>query len=144
MKEIIGDIWNTPCNAIVITTNGIVKMNGELVMGKGIALEANNRFTCLAWKLGQLVRDHGNNVYLIKGYSTKVISFPTKNDWRNPSDMALIIKSTGQLVRLADDEKLSEVILPRVGCGCGGLIWGEVRSILERFLDHRFTIVHKE
>ena len=32
MKEKIGDIWKANCNIICITTNGIVKKNGELVM----------------------------------------------------------------------------------------------------------------
>ena len=43
MKEIKGNFWETPAKYKCITTNGIVKKNGDTVMGAGISKEAVER-----------------------------------------------------------------------------------------------------
>lgn len=40
----IFDLPDAPHTAVCVTTNGIVKRNGQAVMGKGIAKEADMRF----------------------------------------------------------------------------------------------------
>ena len=84
MKEVIGDIWDYHDQGhwIVITTNGIVKSNGEAVMGKGIALQAKQRYPDLPKELGQSITFCGNTVRVLgrppfSGY--RLVSFPTKH-----------------------------------------------------------------
>jgi len=55
--------------------------------------------------------------------------------------MWLIRQSARQLVEMADKFGWGSVVLPRPGCGNGGLDWDDVRPILEAILDDRFTVV---
>ena len=80
------DIWSYwgVADALCITTNGSVKANGELVMGRGIALEAAQRFPGMAFHLGRQVREGGNKVRVVNGTTiplgtpTALVAFPTK------------------------------------------------------------------
>jgi len=44
MKEDKGDLWGYPADYRCVTTNGVVKPNGKLVMGAGVALDAKRLF----------------------------------------------------------------------------------------------------
>ena len=44
MKEVTGNIWDYPADIVCITTNGSTTRNGSAVMGKGIALQAKERY----------------------------------------------------------------------------------------------------
>jgi len=149
MKEIEGDIWDyhEENNWIVITTNGTLKNDGSLVMGKGIALQAVERFPQLPSLLGCYVKDYGNHVLPVMQY--KIITFPVKNDWRKVADTKLIVRSCIEIVYICDIQwhymfkQLSKVYLPRPGCGVGGLNWEEVKPICEKYLDERFVVVNR-
>lgn len=143
MKEIRGNIWNTDCDVIAITTNGIVKNNGELVMGKGIALQAKQRYCLLPGILGDFVSNFGNIpeiVYCGTGLSRRtLVSLPTKNDWRDKSDIELIKNSLHIIDYIIHKDKT--IAIPRPGCDNGGLDWEtEVKPVIEPLLDDRFTV----
>lgn len=122
-----------------VTTNGIVKASGSLVMGAGVAKEAARRFPELPHLLGQLVDEKGNHVFIIEKFG--IASFPTKHDWKNNSDIDLIAQSCRELKWLS--KKWDYVILPRVGCGLGGLDWdNQVKPVVETYLDEdKFIVV---
>lgn len=64
----------------------------------------------------------------------EVALFPTKYDWRDGSSIALIRRSAERLRNYLDTEKITEVHMPRVGCGTytGQLDYvEEVRPILD-------------
>lgn len=139
MREIVGDIWDYLGSAVVaITTNGQVTRDGRAALGRGCAREAGERFPWLAKRLGALIRDHGNHVhYLGEG----LVSFPVEHSpFENP-DLRLIERSAKELAELAAREGWPMVIVPRPGCGGGGLDWREVRPVLERHFDDRFHII---
>lgn len=146
MHEKTGDIWQLIgiANAICITTNGIVKDNGALVMGAGIAKEALDMFPGIQFKLGEIVRKYGN-IPAICGIKngTRIVSFPTKNDFKDPSDIFLIKKSAQMIARITTDQNWGYVAIPRPGCGCGKLEWDDVKKILNPIFDNRFTIYSK-
>ena len=99
MQERKGSMWNADATHYCVTTNGIIKSNGELVMGAGIALQAKQRFPELPRLFAKHVKARGNTPCAIRHASGKYyVSFPTKNDFRNPSDLELIIKSACQCV----------------------------------------------
>jgi hypothetical protein len=138
MKEIIGNIWDAKCDFLCITTNGIVKKDGRLVMGAGIAKEARDRCVDrdLDLYLGNLVKIWGNKVWVTNiDYNGKqIISFPTKHHFKDNSDLTLIEQSCEELATVGLLMNRSEIALPRPGCGCGGLDWEIVKPILEKHL----------
>lgn len=139
MREITGDIWDYYGRAIVvITTNGQLTRDGRAVLGRGCAREAGLRFPELATRLGELVREHGNHVFFL---GDGLVSFPVEHSpFENP-DLRLIRRSALELASLADREGWPLVIVPRPGCGGGGLDWQEVRPILAACLDDRFCTI---
>lgn len=157
MKEITGDLFDiTDADAICVTTNGIVKPNGELVMGKGIALAFKEKWPTLTKVLGNMVREGGNNVHMVKpmksltvkrDYMPYIFSFPTKHDWRDMSDINLIIQSCHQLVAWVDQRRKlgdiwTKIVMTRPGCGNGGLDWERVvKPAIKDILDDRFYII---
>uniref|UniRef100_A0A6M3X5E3 Macro domain-containing protein n=1 Tax=viral metagenome TaxID=1070528 RepID=A0A6M3X5E3_9ZZZZ len=144
MKEKIGDIWKANCNIICITTNGIVKKNGELVMGKGIALQAKQRYPRLAKHWGRYVNMSGNVPHMYEFNDVKLLSFPTKNNWMDKSDMSLIKSSTQLIANRSDLWYYKSIALPRPGCGNGGLKWEDVKKEIEPILDDRFIVYSLE
>ncbi len=151
MREITGDIWTYHAGGdwIVITTNGFVKRDGSAVMGRGVALQAKRRFWNLADWLGFQIRSSGNHCHVYTGqHPTEsgfrtfgLITFPVKRNWRERADVVLIERSCKELVDIADSEHLKEVYMVRPGCSNGKLDWEDVKPILEKYLDDRFTVV---
>lgn len=146
MNEIKGDIWSfaSPTSWIVIPTNGITKKNGDAVMGAGLAKQAALKFALLPQLLGDRLNKIGNYVYYFMDY--RVVTFPTKHHWKDPSDIELIIKGACQLGKDADLFQLQErevhYFLPKIGCGLGGLEWHNVANAICPYLNRpEFTIV---
>jgi hypothetical protein len=135
--------------AVCVTTNGVLKNNGALVMGAGVAKEFRDTFSGIDFKLGELVRNCGNNPYVIPAEdvcaSFDIISFPTKNNWADPSDMDLIISSARKIVAICDENNYEGlIVLPAAGCGNGGLKWDDVFQNLKDILDDRFMVILKD
>lgn len=140
MKIIKGNIWDY-CkrgNWIIIPTNGIVKKNGECVMGKGLAKQAKERFPALPKELGSDIRKFGNLPFCYGSY--EIITCPVKYNWKEQANLSLIEKSIRLIIKLTS---LSDDILvfPKIGCGCGGLDWKNVAPILDKYLDEKCIIV---
>lgn len=138
MQEAVGNIWNSGAQYICVTTNGIVMRNGELVMGKGIALDAKNRMPLLPKILGKHVKAKGNVPCIVNLGASFVVSFPTKEHFMKPSIPELIIKSATILAKNLPAN--ATVALTRPGCGSGNLRWNDVRELLKPILDDRFTV----
>lgn len=146
MIEMKGNIWDfykkDPEAYICITTNGFVKTNGECVMGAGVAKEAREKFKFFSKILGDMIKKNGNNVFMFTG--ERILTFPTKHNWFENSDVELIKKSAKQLVEYINEFKIPRVYLPRPGCGNGKLKWKDVKPAIEKILDDRILIVSKE
>jgi hypothetical protein len=139
MREIVADIWDYLGKAaLCITTNGQVSASGKGVLGRGCAAQARERFPDLELRLGALLSAAGNHVHLL---AAELASFPVEETpWSNP-DLKLIARSARELVLLAERQGWREVVVPRPGCGGGGLSWREVRPLLEPVLDDRFLVI---
>lgn len=153
MKEITGSIFHQiDADAICVTTNGVVKANGELVMGAGIALIFAKKWPSLPIELGNAVKKNGNIVHVNRGWtispnrletmpSYHIVSFPTKHHWKDKSNLELIRQSAEQLVDLTNKQQWKKVVLPRPGCGLGQLDWETVKAVIEPILDDRFYVI---
>lgn len=144
MREEAGNLFAVKADAIVIATNWTTKQNGDAVMGAGVAKQAAQRWRWLPTFLGDVIRHHQIAVHAIRSEDgPHIVALPTKRDWRNPSDLALIGTMVQQLVWFATEYGWQTVALPRLGCGHGGLDWAvQVRPLLAEILDDRFIVVH--
>lgn len=144
MREAIGDLWSYPADARCVTTCGVVRANCELVMGKGVALQAAQRYKSLPFLAGEKVKTWGNHLFVFEltGHKTTIITFPTKHHWRDRSSLSLIEASAKRLVKAAEHFKWQVVVLTRPGCGNGGLRWEAVKEVIAPILvGDRFVIL---
>ena len=151
MQELFGNYnifdMATEGEAVCVTTNGMIKKDGHAVMGAGIAKEANQRFA-LSKKLAGYLKKYGNRAFNMGCYEEgtrkfNILTLPTKNDWRDNSDIELICISCQQLVEMCNKFGFTKVYLPRPGCTNGKLDWSLVKSRIETILDDRFIVVSR-
>lgn len=132
-----GNLLESRAEALVNTVNTVG------VMGKGIALQFKTQFpdnfkiyakACKnsSFKIGDLLVTEEENLLSEKKL---IINFPTKTDWRKPSEYQYIEKGLEALVKLIQDRKIKSVALPPIGTGNGGLKWDEVMSRIEKYLS---------
>jgi hypothetical protein len=117
----------------------------KLVMGKGLAKDAKQRFTGIDKVFANMIMAKPDDmiypVYL-KELTAYLIAFTTKLDWRKSSPIESIQQSAEALVGFADQTGLFPILLPRVGCGNGNLTWiNQVQPLLRDIFDDRFLIV---
>jgi len=143
MQEITGDLWELHARGeiVAITTGGLIDMNGACAMPRGCARQARDLFPGIEKVLGSLISSYGNHVYDI---GNRIISFPVENSpFENP-DNRLIERSCRELVDLVNRCDWDTIIVPRPGCGGGGLEWSDVSKILGRHFDDRFQVISQE
>lgn len=144
MKIEKGNILNYigKSDIVCVTTNGTIKSNGELVMGAGCALSFKKAFPSLPKILGEQVKLKGNRP-LVGGKvkNTYIVSFPTKNHYKENSDIELIKNSAIFLVKIADYYNATSISIPSPGTGLGNLSKDLVYNELKDILDDRFTII---
>ncbi len=140
MREVSRNMWELhEKGAIVcITTNGAISRQGRAQLLRGCAHQAAERFPDLASRLGALIAADGNHVYEL---GDRLVSFPVEESPYDNPDPVIICRSAMELVELADRCHWQEIILPRPGCGSGGLEWKEVRPRIEQLLDDRFVVI---
>ncbi len=118
------------CNADCL----INTVNCEGFMGKGVAYQfkmrfpENNKSYIKACKSGELTV--GKVHYYIEDGIT-IINFPTKNKWRENSKIEYIEKGMDFFVELLPQLNVKKIAIPPLGCGNGGLIWADVKVIIE-------------
>lgn len=121
-----GNMWSVygKTNLFCITTNSTLNKKGELVMGAGIALQAKNRMPELPFLAGRLVKEHGDEYgLLICSPSAEQVMglFQTKKDWRQQSDLYLIMIGVHKLLHFLKQYPDIRVDMPFPGIGNGGL-----------------------
>lgn len=130
-----GNLLEAPVEALVNTVNTVG------VMGKGIALMFRERFSenfrqyAAACKVGQ-VRVGKMFVTEVQELDAPrwIINFPTKQNWRAPSQLAWIEAGLEDLRRFLIEQQVRSVAIPPLGSGNGGLDWPVVRDRIERAL----------
>lgn len=131
-----GNLLDSEAEALVNTVNTVG------VMGKGIALQFKNMFpnnfklysnACKnkEVKVGQLLVTEEEA--LLAGKKI-IINFPTKTNWRLPSEYQYIQSGLAELVKVIREKKIKSIAIPPLGSGNGGLDWNKVKPILEKYL----------
>jgi hypothetical protein len=163
MIEIQGDFFKTldahfefqepivRYDAIVCTINNVVSRGDRLVMGAGIAQQFKYKYPDLPDLWGKKVQNGQLGLISTKSvwkaswakHDLLLIGFPTKENWKKPSRMEMVVKSAKELKWVADFLDLKKVLMPRPGCGLGGLRWEDVKREIS-FLDERFVVINNE
>ena len=128
-----GDLLRADAEAIVNTVNCVG------VMGAGLALQVRRAYPDVyaaytaACKRGEVVP--GRMFVTATGRTGNprwVIHFPTKRHWRTPSRLGDIDAGLAELVAEVRRLGIHSVAVPPLGCGLGGLDWGDVLPRIER------------
>ena len=127
-----GNILDSEMECIVNTVNCVG------VMGRGLALQFKHKYPnmyedyrnkCLnkQIKLGE--------VYLYEDTSSKkIINFPTKNHWKNKSNIEDIENGLINLCDKIDKFGITSISIPPLGCGLGGLNWDDVYPLIIKYM----------
>lgn len=131
-KYMTGDILQSDANCLVNT------VNCEGYMGKGIAYQFKKRFplnnkdyvhACRTKKL------HIGTIHTFSEDNKIIVNFPTKNKWREKSQLSYIHIGMEKLVEFIKKESIKSVAIPPLGCGNGGLKWAEVKPVILSYLE---------
>jgi hypothetical protein len=99
MNLIKANMWDNPATYTVITTNSYVKRNGDLVMGRGAALEASRIYPGCAKSFGDIIKLFSPDPYYLiacPGYHN-LLAFQVKYNWWEDADLDLIASSARRL-----------------------------------------------
>ncbi len=137
IEYITGNIFESQAQALVNTVNTVG------VMGKGIALQFKKEFPNNYRQYAQACKDGTLQIgqllvvedqSLLYGKKT-IINFPTKTDWRKPSEYTYIEQGLIDLVRIIQEQKWASIAIPPLGAGNGGLDWYKVKNLMNRYLS---------
>lgn len=133
---------------ILLAQGNLIEYNAEALvntvnceghMGKGIALQFKKAFPdnfkayARACRAGEV--QPGRMLVFRTGAMMNpkyIINFPTKRKWREKSRMEDIESGLKALIAEVSRMGVSSIAVPPLGCGLGGLNWGEVRPMIER------------
>ena len=124
-----GNILTDDADAIVVPVNTVG------VMGKGLALQVARRYPSNLTIYKYALRSNQmkvGKVYVVS--HPPMILFPTKADWRKPSQLEYIQEGLVSLAVEITSWDLRSVAVPALGCGLGGLDWHQVRAEIEAAL----------
>ncbi len=126
----VGNMWDAwaCCDHFVITTNAIVKKNGALVMGAGIAKECRDRWPGLDRVLGKRIKSMGPDYGVCLG--KKLGIFQVKYHWKDNADLGLIAHSAMMLALIAKSRPDERFDLNFPGIGNGKLKYEDVEPEL--------------
>jgi O-acetyl-ADP-ribose deacetylase (regulator of RNase III) len=124
-------IFDSPHQTLVNPVNTVG------VMGAGLALEFKERFPRMfqyykrSCKLGRF----GYGTLLICKLQTPwVLSFPTKQHWREKSQLGLVVAGLANFAESYIGKGITSASFPMLGCGLGGLERRDVVPLMERYL----------
>lgn len=127
-----GDILKADSEALVNTVNCVG------IMGRGIALQFRKAFpeNYKAYRAACERNEVRPGILLVYDrrqlvHPRYVINFPTKRHWKANSRMEDIDAGLAALVEQVRSLKIRSIAVPPLGCGLGGLQWGDVRPRIE-------------
>lgn len=128
---VTGDLLQSEAQCLVNT------VNCEGYMGKGIAYQfklafpENNVSYVRACKNGTL---HIGTLHHFQEKGKIIVNFPTKDRWRAKSKLEYIEIGLDQLFDLIEELNISSIAIPPLGSGNGGLVWSDVKQLIEKKL----------
>ncbi len=135
-KEWSGNLLDCPADVITNTVNCVGAWRAGLNKQFGTRwpdLVNNHYKKCKAGKIQPGI------LWLWKitdpGDTRRVLMFPTKRDWRDKSDLDDIILGLRKLALMYKAKNISQIALPPLGCGLGGLDYKAVAETVHCILE---------
>jgi O-acetyl-ADP-ribose deacetylase (regulator of RNase III) len=135
IKYIQGNLLEADVEALVNTVNTVG------VMGKGIALMFKQRFkqNNAIYEKACKAKQVNTGKMFITGTDELmgpkwIVNFPTKQHWRNPSQLEWIIEGLQDLKQFILKNHVKSIAIPPLGAGNGGLDWLIVKHHIEQAL----------
>ena len=130
--EVKGNLLESPAVALVNTVNTVG------VMGKGIALQFKNAFPHNFAVYREACKNGEREIGKILAVKDRdllwgeklILNFPTKTDWRLPSEYAYIERGLVALRDYLIIHHVESLAIPPLGCGNGGLDWLKVKPMI--------------
>jgi O-acetyl-ADP-ribose deacetylase (regulator of RNase III) len=133
IRYLEGDIFSTKTQVLVNT------VNCQGVMGKGLALEFRKRFPQMYEEYKQQCKEGRITIGSLHLYKQAprywILNFPTKNHWRNKSNLDYIERGLLEFRKKYAEWSISSIAFPKLGCQLGGLDWDQVKPIMEKHLS---------
>lgn len=133
------NVVGQPNSLAIITTNAIVKNNGALVMGAGIAKTVRDSYPGIDRQFGSWIK-HNMDSDKVYGFlfnpDEDIAIFQVKKHYADNADLGLIEHSTNMLKAVALEYPDSTFHLNYPGIGNGKLSIGDVQPIIERLPDN--------
>lgn len=134
-----GDMWSVffDTDIFMITTNPIRRTDGAVVMGRGIALQAKERYPSLPYDFGNALNrlhpeiDQSFVGEIGKYEETPIWWFMVKNHWREQADLGVIASSIFYLKNGFNGLETKRIDLNFPGIGNGRLPRDSVLYLLE-------------
>lgn len=148
-----GDMFTSKADVLVCPVNCVG------VMGAGLAKEFKKRHydtffehyqkLCLDTLRPGILKIHSYYIPskddIRKMLHKGVLLFPTKFDWKDNSRIEYIEQGLkyfqiGTLFfKYAEDNQFKSYAFPKLGCGCGGLNWKDVKPLMLKYLDSEYS-----
>jgi O-acetyl-ADP-ribose deacetylase (regulator of RNase III) len=135
IKYTQGNLLEADVEALVNTVNTVG------VMGKGIALMFKQRFkqnTAIYEKACKANQVSTGKIFVTETGELMgpkwIVNFPTKQHWRNPSQLEWIIDGLQDLKQFILEHQVKSIAIPPLGAGNGGLDWLTVKYHIEQAL----------
>lgn len=132
-----GNLLESEAQALVNTVNTVG------VMGKGIALQFKQAFPENFRRYAEACKNKAiviGRMFVTEetsllGGKKLIINFPTKTNWRLPSEYAYIEAGLTALANLIREREIPSIAIPPLGAGNGGLDWDRVKAMLVTHLS---------
>ena len=143
-----GDMWSVyeGADLFLFTGNSYINAKGELVMGRGLALEVKNRFVSVPAIIGSFLRDSHLKIYGVcvpayipeinQGSMGKLGVFQVKRHFKDKAELAIIGASVVELKdRIQYESYYRNIHLNFPGTGYGRLKRKDVLPIISELPD---------
>ncbi|XP_046464850.1 uncharacterized protein [Neodiprion pinetum] len=139
ITEVEDDLFNAPANVSLVHCVG-----ADFRMGSGIAVQFREKFNSTGKLFDQRVKPGG--VAHLTDNERYVFYLVTKQASTDKPTMDTMKQSLYALRERCIKLKVTEIAMPRIGCGLDELLWKDVKSIVEEIFGNVFviTVYHLE
>lgn len=126
-----GNLFEDDAQALVNAVNCVG------VMGAGIAAEFKRRWPSYFKDYQQICEANGLRPGIVIFHAIPdrpgryIVSLPTKDHWKHPSNLVNVHRGLNTLIAMMRKHGVQSVAMPALGCGNGGLDWGDVKTLID-------------
>lgn len=106
-------------------------------MGKGIALQFRYKYPDMYIQYKELCKNglfQPGDVFEYRQNNECVFNLGTQKDWKTKAIPSAIRNAVRKMLESATEQHINAIAIPKIGVGLGGLIWDDVKRILEEVI----------